>query len=341
MKKFFQNADPSVLRRPLLEWYDAHGRDLPWRKAPSLYKTVVSEFMLQQTQVATVLPYFERWIRRFPDFQALAGAPESEVLKAWEGLGYYSRVRNLQKLARALLELPTPPNTYEDWLKLPGVGPYTAAAIASIAFDRTEAVVDGNVIRVLARLLADPTPYPSASAAQQEYRPIADKVLDPTRPGDSNQALMELGATVCRPRNPTCLLCPVRFACHAAALGQPESYPTPKPRKTVARTILRIALSRSRGNERELLLQQIPEGSRRLAGQWQLPEIDEKQLPDTAELIAIKKRGISNERITERLYSLGAGRLPGLSDCRWVPESQLSNLTLPGPHRRWIKELLL
>ena len=153
------------MRETLLAWYDEHQRPLPWRTQPSLYRTVLSEFMLQQTQVATVLPYFDRWLQKFPSFDILAAAEEAEVLKAWEGLGYYSRARNLQKLARELASMDAPPTTYAEWIKLPGIGPYTAAAVTSIAFQQPEAVVDGNVIRVLARITADDSLHKDAAAA--------------------------------------------------------------------------------------------------------------------------------------------------------------------------------
>jgi len=154
-------------------WYQQHKRDLPWRKNPSPYKTVVSEFMLQQTQVKTVLPYFARWMETLPDFASLASAPESQVLKLWEGLGYYSRARNLYKLAKALIALPSVPNTPEGWLELPGVGPYTAAAITSIAFGASIACVDGNVVRILSRITADKTPFRDSGSAAKYYDCVA------------------------------------------------------------------------------------------------------------------------------------------------------------------------
>ncbi len=196
------------LRRALLEWFRANKRTLPWRVAPSIYKTVVSEFMLQQTQVKTVLPYFARWQERFPDFATLAAAPEADVVKHWEGLGYYSRARNLHKLARAVAALSAPPRTATAWEELPGVGPYTAAAIASIACGDRVACVDGNVARVLARLTADATAFGSGSELVKHFRALAGDVLDPEHPGEWNEAMMELGALVCTPRGPSASVVP-------------------------------------------------------------------------------------------------------------------------------------
>src|SRR5688572_280724 len=157
-----------------ITWYPTHARPLPWRTAPSPYKTVVSEFMLQQTQVKTVLPYFARWLEALPDFNALAAAPESQVLKLWEGLGYYSRARNLHKLARGLVTQPQLPRTPAEWQELPGVGPYTAAAITSISFAAPVACVDGNVVRILARLSANATLFRDSASAAKVFTPLAE-----------------------------------------------------------------------------------------------------------------------------------------------------------------------
>ncbi len=226
MSKAAQNTTPqrkagpaAAQRAALRAWFLAHQRRLPWREQPGLYKTVVSEFMLQQTQVATVLPYFERWMRKFPDFAALAAARETEVLKLWEGLGYYRRARLLHALAKELVKLPTPPRTPEAWLELPGVGPYTAAAITSIAFGAPAAVVDGNVVRVLARLHGETRQFKDGSAAVKFFTPAADALLDARHPGDHNQAMMELGATVCTRHNPLCTVCPFVTWCVVAARG--------------------------------------------------------------------------------------------------------------------------
>ncbi|MDP9349789.1 MAG: A/G-specific adenine glycosylase, partial [Gemmatimonadota bacterium] len=190
------------LRDLLLRWYDAHRRDLPWRAEgpPDPYRVWLSEVMLQQTRVETVKPYFRRWLERFPTLAALAEAPQDEVLKAWEGLGYYSRARNFHRAAREVVERygGEVPGDAAAFRALPGVGRYTAGAVLSIAFGRPEPVVDGNVRRVFARLLDDPDPAEGALWA------LAEALVPGARPGDLNQALMELGATVCVPRNPRC-----------------------------------------------------------------------------------------------------------------------------------------
>ncbi len=198
-----------ALRRALLAFYDARRRDLPWRRDPDPYRVWVSEVMLQQTRVDAVVPYYERWLRRFPTLHALATAEPDEVLRAWEGLGYYARARNLHRAARVVRErhagdVPSEPAALRE---LPGVGDYTAGAIASIAFGRREPAVDGNVRRVLARLLdvADPPPA--------RLRAVAAALVPAERPGDFNQALMELGALVCTARVPRCADCPVRGVC--------------------------------------------------------------------------------------------------------------------------------
>ena len=220
VKKFQQN---------LLSWYYDQRRRLPWREKPSLYGTVVSEFMLQQTRVSTVLPYFERWMKEFPDFKVLAGADESDVLKLWEGLGYYSRARNLHKLAKQIVELESIPQTRAEWLEFPGVGPYASAAISSIAFEEPEAVVDGNVVRIFARLFKDQREYKGTAEATKKMATLTQSFLNLDNPGDHNQAVMELGATVCLPKKPLCLICPVSESC-LARLSEPEAYPTIKRR---------------------------------------------------------------------------------------------------------------
>lgn len=340
LNPFSQASLPAPrLRQSLLEWYDRHRRPLPWRTNSSLYRTVLSEFMLQQTQVSTVLPYFERWLKQFPDFSSLARAEEAAVLKAWEGLGYYSRARNLHKLARELVAMEAIPESYEAWLKLPGIGPYTAAAVTSIEFNQPEAVVDGNVIRVLARITANDTPFKDAVGATKSLRPLAQTLLDPHRPGDFNQALMELGATVCRPKKPTCLLCPWAGTCRGLKTGNPEAFPARRPRPLKQRSIDRLFLLRGKGGAREVLLEKIPDSARRLAGQFQLPEFPDKSAPPGTLPLLEKKRGISNERITERIFAPPPAFNPHKQH-HWIPLEALPQVTIPGPHRRWIEELL-
>ncbi|MFA5263711.1 MAG: A/G-specific adenine glycosylase [Opitutaceae bacterium] len=333
-------AEKDAFRRALLAWYQAHRRELPWRSEPSLYKTVVSEFMLQQTQVKTVLPYFARWMEALPDFAALAAAPEERVLKLWEGLGYYSRARNLQRLAREIVALPSPPRTPEAWQELPGIGPYSSAAITSIAFHHPAACVDGNVVRILARLTADATRHRDSASAAKAFSPLAAAVLNPANPGDHNQAMMELGATVCSRQSPGCGACPVSAWCAGRRAGNPERYPCLAPKIIERKEVLRVwCVSRKR-----LLLHKAGAGSRRLAHQHELPTAEQAGIPaeraSAAPLLARKRRGITRYQITESIHSVAVpgGKLPeGLS---WVPFGSLGSITLSGPHRRWVEEIL-
>ncbi|MBK8905055.1 MAG: A/G-specific adenine glycosylase [Anaerolineaceae bacterium] len=216
----------------LLGWWDADHADLPWRRSRDPYAIWVSEIMLQQTQITTVIPYFERWMSRFPTVQALAEAPLDEVLKLWEGLGYYSRARNLRAAAQMVVvewngRLP---QTAVDLMKLKGIGRYTAGAIASIAFDEPVPVLDGNVIRVLSRLTDLPDDVTQTSTKNVLWQ-LAEKLVPPDRPGDFNQALMELGQQICLPARPICLLCPVSADCLARQRGTQLERPVRPPRQ--------------------------------------------------------------------------------------------------------------
>ena len=217
----------------LLDWYDRHARDLPWRAPPGTpppdpYRVWLSEVMLQQTTVAAVKPYFEAFTRRWPDVAALAAAPEDDVMAAWAGLGYYSRARNLVKCARAVAARGGFPTTEAELRELPGLGAYTAAAVAAIAFAQRAVVVDANVERVVARLFAIDTPMP---AARKPIRVAADAITPARRAGDFAQAMMDLGSSVCTAREPKCLLCPLAKACKARATGDPARLPVKAPKK--------------------------------------------------------------------------------------------------------------
>lgn len=262
--------DPARVRRArqaLLAWYDAHKRDLPWRGSRDAYAIWVSEVMLQQTRVDTVRERWVRFLKRFPTVQALARADEQAVLKEWEGLGYYRRARNLQAAARAVVASGgSLPRDAQGWSALPGVGPYTAAAVASIGFGQPVAVVDGNVERVLSRWLHDERPVDEA-ATRRDLAAAAQRLLDPRRPGDANQALMELGATVCTPRAPLCLLCPWSGDCGARKAGDAESLPRKAPRK--AGPHHDIAAGIVWREERVLIARRPAEGL--LGGLWEFP----------------------------------------------------------------------
>lgn len=332
-------VDAAEFQHVLRAWYLVHQRRLPWRERPSLYGTVVSEFMLQQTQVKTVLPYFDRWMKQLPDFAALAAAPESRILQLWEGLGYYTRARNLHRLAGTLVTQPAPPQTPAAWRELPGIGPYTAAAITSIAFGAPAAVVDGNVVRILARLTANPTAWRDGATAAKALAPLADRLLDLAHPGDHNQAMMELGATVCLRRNPLCTICPVRTFCAACRQGEPEAYPRLAAKKMEQVTVVRAWCVR-RGR---LLLHRAPGQSRRLADLHELPSTEHLDLAAATlaegTLLARKKRGITRYQITELIHEFGAP-VPTRPDLVWVPLEELETIPLSGPHRRWVRELL-
>ena len=238
------------VRRALLAWYDVHRRDLPWRAKPGEtvdpYRVWLSEIMLQQTTTGHAAPYFLEFTGRWPTVAALAAEDDSVVMAAWAGLGYYARARNLLACARmvAAEHGGVFPKTEEGLRTLPGVGDYTAAAIAAIAFDRPANVVDGNVERVMARLFAVETPLP---AAKPELRRLAGALVADDRPGDWAQALMDLGATLCRPKSPDCLICPVRPCCLAAATGEPAKYPRSTPKTERPRRHGAVFVARSGG----------------------------------------------------------------------------------------------
>jgi A/G-specific adenine glycosylase len=257
----------------LLDWYAHEARRLPWRGNPDPYAVWVSEIMLQQTRVDTVIPYFEQWMQRFPNVTELAEASEQDVLVRWEGLGYYSRARNLHKAAREVAEhyggnLPEDRQALES---LPGVGAYTAGAIASIAFGQDEAALDGNIRRVMARLFAVDLPAGSREA-ESRLGSLAEEHLPAGRAGDYNQALMDLGASLCAPKLPACPQCPLNGLCMAFKSGNPEKYPLKTPRKQVPHvTVAAAILTRPvPGWEGKVLIQRRPENGL-LGGLWEFP----------------------------------------------------------------------
>lgn len=262
---------PDSLHRLLLDWYDAHRREMPWRGHPDPYAVWVSEIMLQQTQVETVRGYFGRFLAAFPTVSALAAAPQQAVLKAWEGLGYYSRARNLQKAAQAVAASGgLLPQAAAAWAALPGVGPYTAAAIASICFGEKTPVVDGNVVRVFSRFLGWPDDFRKPAARDKLAGWLQPHIEASRRPGDFNQAMMDLGATVCTPRAPACPSCPLAGGCLARREGRQLDFPSKPAKKTVPARIAAAALVRdSKG--RVLLVQRPQDGL--LGGLWEIPNV--------------------------------------------------------------------
>jgi len=256
------------LPRRLLNWYHKHGRTLPWRDHPDPYAVWVSEIMLQQTRVDTVIPYFEKWMRLFPNVTSLANASEQEVLNAWEGLGYYSRARNLHKAAKVIAEKFNGqlPRDLTDLRSLPGIGRYTVGAIASMAFGMDEPTLDGNLRRVFSRLF-DVDEFADSPVGEKILWELAAQNLPKGQAGDYNQALMDLGATICLPKNPRCLLCPLMEICEARKNGAQELRPVLKPKKSVPHYTHAAAVILQRG--RVLLAQRPPDGL--LGGMWEFP----------------------------------------------------------------------
>jgi A/G-specific adenine glycosylase len=290
-------------RDALLSWYDRNRRELPWRRSAEPYRVWVSEVMLQQTRVETVLPYFERFLERFPDAGALAAAPLDQVLALWSGLGYYRRARQLHEAARRVAREGVP-ETAAAWRALPGIGDYTAAAIASIAFGEAVPVLDGNVERLTARLLAL-AEDPKRAASRRRLRAAAAALLDPNRPGDSNQALMELGARICTPRRPRCPLCPLAADCAARRLGEPERFPRLRERRSPRRLPRVVAVVERRG--RRLLFRR-GEDEPLLAGLWELPWTGEgAEAGDGDAAAALGRRYGGRWRLGERLGSVRHG----------------------------------
>ncbi len=311
-------------RTCLLRWYRRHRRPLPWRQTSDPYCIWISEVMLQQTRVAAVLEHYRAFLQRFPDVPRLAAAPLSEVLAAWSGLGYYRRARSLHAAAREIMQkhggrLPT---KLEQLLLLPGFGRYTAAAVASIAFAQPEAVLDGNVERVLRRLLG------TSDANTKSLWAAAELLLSRRVPGDFNQAMMELGATVCLPAGPNCSVCPVKRWC--ATRGKLPA------RRQPLRTSREIAvlLARSRGH---VLLRRRPESASVMPGLWELPELDKNLHFDSSAEVLTVRHAIMN---TAYVVTVIAGRAPRATEAQWVPYSRIFELPLTGLARKVLSRML-
>jgi A/G-specific adenine glycosylase len=283
-------TDLRRLRAPLLRWYRASKRDLPWRRTRDPYALWVSEVMLQQTTVTAVVPYWERFLARFPDVAALARAREEDVLAVWSGLGYYRRARALREGAIAVMERHGGrlPGDVDELQALPGIGRYTAGAVASLAFDAEAPVVDGNVRRVLSRLFAIAG---RGASLERACWSIADELVRGPAPADLNQALMELGALICTPRAPACEACPLRRACAARSLGSPERFPQGAPRPRVRAIPVAVAWVESAG--RVLLVRRPKDGL--LRGTWDLPAsaIEPDAKPRSALLPLLRRHGLS------------------------------------------------
>jgi len=314
--------DVKRFRRALLDWYEEHRRDLPWRRTRDPYRIWLSEVMLQQTRVAAVIPYYKRFLERFSAVDALADAHEQEVLAAWSGLGYYSRARNLHRAAKQIRGAGGFPSEYQAIRELPGVGDYTAAAIASIAFDLPHPVLDGNVLRVLSRVGAEQGDIRSPRT-RNRLAEEAGRLLDENRPGDFNQALMELGATVCVPKQPQCLLCPVTRHCEARQQGLQHELPIQSKRGTTARVAIELLIIERRGN---LLLRQRPPESKRLAGFWELPEAAQIPTARIAGKIGAFRHTIVNTSYDISVLGAKLSQLP--AGFTWIDSQSLSTMPL-------------
>ena len=339
--------DVRRLNTELQAWYRKHGRDLPWRRSRDPFAIWVSEAMLQQTRVETVLPYWERFMASFPTAADLARASEDEVLARWSGLGYYRRARALRRAAMALVERHGGefPRARESVLALPGIGPYTAGAVLSIAFDLPEPLVDGNVARVFARLfeLEDEL---GSSRLQRRLWELAGELVPDQGAGDWNQGLMELGATVCLARSPRCGDCPLSAACRARAAGRAEELPRPKPRRAPVDVELLVLVVRA---GETVLLERRP-GEGRMAGMWQLPTVERaagaaalfpESFPAGADLrqgeeLGQVRHAITHHRIRARV---SAGELggPAVAPLCWTRAVDLERLPLTGMTRKILR----
>ncbi len=351
---------PAEIRRlqtGLLAWYRQHQRRLPWRESRDFYPVWVSEVMLQQTQVQTVVPYFLRFMKAFPTLEDLAGADARDLLRIWAGLGYYSRARNLQKTARILVREHGGkfPGSYREALRLPGIGRYTAAAILSIAFDLPLPALDGNVVRVLSRLFCL-RGDPAKSPLQGMVAAAGQQLLPAYRPGDFNQALMELGATVCLPRNPRCLLCPWSSHCEALKSGMQERLPEKGKRSEMILSRQAAAVIRHRGR----FLIRRRSGSRLLRDMWEFPggEFGRSDLAGSLvkylesefqlnvrlrDRLTVVKHAVTNRRITLTVYEarLKPPLPPTLSipGARWIWLSQAGRYPLTAAASRIVQAL--
>jgi len=348
-------ADLRSLRRRLLVWYESNRRRLPWRETRDPYRIWVSEVMLQQTQVKTALPYYRRFLRQFPTLRKLAAADLGDVLKRWEGLGYYARARNLHRAAGILAVCSEGgiPDRWDGFRALPGVGDYIAAAVLSIAFDRPHAVVDGNVKRVLARLLEMEAPV-NQTSSHKIFQTEADRLLDRRRPGDFNQAVMELGALVCTPALPNCPICPLTRYCAAHRGGTVTRF----PRRVASRPVpeVQIAAGVVFKNGRVLITRRPAQGL--LGGLWEFPggKLRTGETPSAACLREIKEEVNLDVTIEEPLaqvrhayshfrihmhvfrcrFTAGRVRLNGPTDHRWVRIADIDRFAFPGANHKFI-----
>jgi A/G-specific adenine glycosylase len=346
------------LTQRLLQWYSRNQRDLPWRRTKDPYRITVSEFMLHQTQVPTVLSYYDRFVQRFPDWASLASSTLDDVLKAWEGLGYYARARNLHALAQHVCAQyhEQLPQSREELLALPGIGEYTAGALLSIVFGQAVPAIDGNTRRVLSRAF-QVTEDPLGREGKQRLKTIAEALLPADEPGTFNQALMDLGATVCTPRRPDCRSCPWHDDCRARQLGVQESLPVRRPRKPLPHRD--IAAGVIWCGQQILIARRPPRGL--LGGLWEFPG-GKRKADETLEdclvrevreelgvevrvgaLLTTVQHAYTHFRITLHAfhchYVSGEPQAIGCTAWKWVSLSELENYAFPAANHRIIEAL--
>ena len=336
-----ERESPKIVRqrRRLLDWYDRNRRDLPWRASRDPYAIWVSEIMLQQTRVAVVVERYKEFLVRFPSLAALAAAPEQDVLALWSGLGYYRRARMLHKAAQFVLDHcgGTMPTTAEELQQLPGIGAYTAAAIASIAHGERVAVVDGNVERVLCRMEGlEAGVRVGGAALKREIWNLAAQLVDPERPGDFNQALMELGATVCVPRNPQCLVCPLVKDCTTRGEHK-RPMRAPMLSREIAHALAVRAIRKPGSAGREVLLEQRPVTVSVMPGLWELPALRETAVPEPEVRMTVR-HAIMQVNYYVRIRTVfeddvDAMTVAGGERC-WVPLSEAAGMALTGLARK-------
>lgn len=336
----------------LVKWFQSNQRMLPWRESYEPYQVWISEIMLQQTQVATVLPYFDRWMKRFPTIQDLAAASEDEVLKHWEGLGYYSRARNLHKAAKEMNQIPS---VKSDLLAIPGIGPYTAGAILSIAYQQDEALVDGNVIRVLSRLYKDEE---NTRTQTQRFWKRAESVLPKGQAREFNQGLMELGALICTPKSPKCEQCPVANSCLAKKAGIEERLPNRGPKQKKEQ--IQVAIAIIEDGDRVFIQKRPSKGL--MGGLWEFPggkvetdeSVEEALNREIQEEMGIKLKEVQEFKKIKHAYTRfkvdlhcylakyerGTVKLNAATEGKWVKKEDLKNFAFPAANGRLIEALL-
>ncbi|MDK3156776.1 A/G-specific adenine glycosylase [Kamptonema cortianum] len=325
----------SALHKSLRAWFRREARDLPWRKSRTPYRVWISEIMLQQTTVTTVIAYYERWLRELPTIQALANCPEERVLKLWEGLGYYSRARNLRRAAEQIVSRHGGrfPRDFEDVLALPGVGRYTAGAICSISLGQRVPLVDGNVARVFARWLGARADIKSPSTLKSLWQ-FAQDILPEKNCGAWNEALMELGALICTPTQPKCPVCPVRANCSARAKGLENKIPTSRKTTLIAREETALVIV----SGQNVWLEKIDQGAK-FKGFWRFPLVEPAQFA-RAKVLATIPYTFTKYRVTLRFIK--PARMPrDLLHPSWhrIPSSKLSTLPMPVAHRKFAEHL--